>query len=117
MATPSGTHSQGPEHDDLWLYLFDGPFRDRAAFDDHLETKAVVGRSSLFRHVDQASNGRGGHAALMRIEPAHRVIEVGNILYTPALQRTEGGYGSHVSAGPAYFRDLGTGAMSGNATR
>ena len=24
----------------------------------------------------------------MRIEPPHRVIEVGSILYTPALQRT-----------------------------
>jgi RimJ/RimL family protein N-acetyltransferase len=26
----------------------------------------------------------------LRIEPSHRVIEVGNILYTPRLQRTRG---------------------------
>ena len=26
----------------------------------------------------------------MRIEPVHRVIEVGNILFTPSLQRTRG---------------------------
>lgn len=27
----------------------------------------------------------------MRIEPAHRCLEVGNILYTPVLQQTPGG--------------------------
>ena len=31
-----------------------------------------------------------GYQTFLRIEPPHRVIEVGNILYTPALQRTIG---------------------------
>jgi RimJ/RimL family protein N-acetyltransferase len=31
-----------------------------------------------------------GYASYLRIEPSHRVIEVGNILYTPRLQRTRG---------------------------
>ena len=30
----------------------------------------------------------GGWASLMRIKPAHGVIEVGNVLFSPALQRT-----------------------------
>ena len=34
--------------------------------------------------------GPTGRAALMRIEPAHRVIEVGGIVYSPRLQRTRG---------------------------
>jgi RimJ/RimL family protein N-acetyltransferase len=40
--------------------------------------------------VDRASGRAVGRAALMRIEPLHRVIEVGSILFTPPLQRTRG---------------------------
>ena len=29
-----------------------------------------------------------GHASYMRIEPKHRVIEVGGIMYGPSLRRT-----------------------------
>ena len=36
----------------------------------------------------RASGGAVGYAAYMRIEPVHRVIEVGSILYTPRLQQT-----------------------------
>ena len=38
--------------------------------------------------VDKATGEAVGHATFMRIEPVHRVIEVGNILFTPALQRS-----------------------------
>ncbi len=44
----------------------------------------------LFAILDKS--GRAvGHATYMRIDPANRVIEVGNILYTPALMRTPAG--------------------------
>ena len=43
-----------------------------------------------FAIVDRRSGGATGRAALMRIEPAHRVIEVGSIVYSPRLQRTRG---------------------------
>jgi RimJ/RimL family protein N-acetyltransferase len=32
-----------------------------------------------------------GYQTFLRIDPPNRVIEVGNILYTPAMQRTAGG--------------------------
>ena len=36
----------------------------------------------------QRSGSAVGYASFMRIEPVHRVIEVGSILYTPRLQQT-----------------------------
>jgi len=80
----------GPDNDALWTYLFDGPFRDRAAFDRALERKATSEDPLFFVIADRASRRATGLAALMRIEPTHRVIEVGSILYTRALQRKRG---------------------------
>jgi len=82
--------SAGPENDSLWAYLFDGPFRDRASFDRALEQKAASEDPLFFAIVNRASARASGLAALMRMEPKHRVIEVGSILYTRALQRTRG---------------------------
>jgi RimJ/RimL family protein N-acetyltransferase len=81
----------GPEHDALWPYLFDGPYPDRDAFDRALRQKADSADPLYFTIVDVASATAVGWAALMRIVPADRVIEVGSIIYSPALQRTRGG--------------------------
>jgi RimJ/RimL family protein N-acetyltransferase len=43
----------------------------------------------------------------MRIEPAHRVIEVGSILYSPALQRTRGATEAMYLLARYVFDDLG----------
>src|SRR5206468_942440 len=79
-----------PEHDALWTYMFDGPFADRAAFDESLARLAASADPLYSAIVDRASSRAAGRAALMRIEPAHRVIEVGSIVYSPRLQRTRG---------------------------
>ncbi len=98
---------RGPENDGLWRYLFAGPFPDRAALLEHLATKAASDDPLLFAIVDQASGKAVGHAAYMRIEPAHRVIEVGNILYAPALQRTPGATEAMFLMARHAFEDLG----------
>src|SRR5258707_466796 len=82
--------TRGSENDALWAYLFVGPFTDRAEFNAHLITRAASDDPLSFAIIDNASNRAVGIAALMRIEAEHRVIEVGSILYTPALQRTRG---------------------------
>ena len=82
--------SGGPSNDGLWAYLFDGPFHDRPSFDRALERKAASEDPLFFSIVDHRSSRATGVAAFMRIEPPHRVIEVGSILYTKALQRTRG---------------------------
>ena len=42
----------------------------------------------FFAILDNPSGKAVGYASYMRIEPVHRVIEVGSILYTPRLQQT-----------------------------
>lgn len=98
---------RGPEHDDLWLYLFDGPFRDRASFDDALARKAASEDPLCYAIVDRAAGRAAGYAAYLRIEPAHRVIEVGGILFTPLLQRTRGATESMYLMARHAFEDLG----------
>jgi RimJ/RimL family protein N-acetyltransferase len=81
----------GPENEPLWRYLFDGPFYDRATFDRAMQRKAASEDPLFFAIVDRASGRASGLASLMRIDPVHRVIEVGSIVYTRALQKTPGG--------------------------
>jgi len=80
--------TRGEAGDQLWLYLFEGPFLERAAFDLHLQRAAASEDPLFFAILDRASGDAAGYAAYMRVEPAHQVIEVGSILYTPRLQRT-----------------------------
>lgn len=71
-----------------WTYLFVGPFPDFTSYRDYL-VKATAGNDPLHHAIiDLASGKPVGTAALMRIDPAHGVIEVGHITYSPRLQRT-----------------------------
>jgi RimJ/RimL family protein N-acetyltransferase len=81
-----GTRGEAGER--LWQYLFEGPFPDRAAFDLHLQRIAASEDPLFFAILDSAAGRAVGYASYMRIEPIHRVIEVGSILYTPRLQQT-----------------------------
>ena len=80
--------TRGEAGDRLWQYLFEGPFADRAAFDIHLQRIAASEDPLFLAILDNASGRAVGYASYMRIEPVHRVIEVGSILYTPRLQQT-----------------------------
>ena len=94
-------------HDGLWTYLFEGPFADRAASDASMQSMAASQDPLYYAIVDRRSGLAVGRAALMRIEPAHRVIEVGSILYTPRLQRTRGATEAMYLMARYVFEDLG----------
>lgn len=79
--------TSGHDRDPLWLYLGDGPFSDFDAFRKSIEAKATSPEAVFFAILD-ADGRAAGYASLMRIEPLHRVVEVGNILYGPRLQKT-----------------------------
>src|ERR1700751_4803146 len=97
----------GPEREDLWRYLFDGPYRDQAAFDERLKQMAAS-RDPLFFTILENPTGRPvGYASYLRIEPAHRCIEVGSILFTPVLQRTPGATEAMYLMARHVFEDLG----------
>lgn len=68
--------------------MHDGPFADRAEFDEMLRRTAASPDPLHYAIVLRASGLAVGRAALMRIDPTHRVIEVGAIVYAPSLQRT-----------------------------
>jgi len=74
-------------HDAIWTYLPPGPFSDPAEFDAHI-AECELNKERIFYAVVDADGRAVGVLSLMEIRPAMRVIEVGNIVYSPALQRT-----------------------------
>lgn len=71
-----------------WTYLGYGPFGDVNSYRSWVE-KSGTSNDPLFYAILEYDTRRAlGVAALMRIDPAHGVIEVGNIKYAPPLQRT-----------------------------
>ena len=68
-------------------YLFEAPI-DRAAFQTWLEGRAASEDPRLFVVIDTATGRVEGRQCLMRIEPAHGAIEIGSILWGPAIARS-----------------------------
>lgn len=99
--------ASGAGNEGLWLYLFDGPFYERAPFDVNLERKAASEDPLFYAIVDNARGEAAGHVALMRMDMTHRVIEVGSILYLPSLQRTAGATEAMYLMAKYVFEDLG----------
>ena len=78
-----------------WTYLFVERPADAQTFHAHLEKAAASNDPLHYTVVDLVPGpfeGKAvGTAALMRIEPAHGVIEVGSITWSPRLKRTRAG--------------------------
>jgi RimJ/RimL family protein N-acetyltransferase len=73
--------------DQLWTYMWYGPFAKREDFQAFAETLAKREDPFAFAIIDNSSNVLGV-ATLMEIRPANRVIEVGGIFYSKALRHT-----------------------------
>ena len=122
-------------HDDLWTWLAEGPFLTEAALRQSIQQKQA-GTSAVFLAIIPAESsipeGAGafmplkegekarpsgpgtscaakaaGWASYMRMEPAHGVIEVGNIMLSPALQRTRAATEAMYLMARHVFEDLG----------
>jgi len=100
-------YSHGPGRDEVWTYLFNGPFKDAAEFAADVEAKAKAADPFYFAVLDVRDGRPLGYQSLMRIDPAHRVIETGGIMYTPALQRTAGATEAQYLFARYVFDDLG----------
>ncbi len=99
--------SHGPDRERLWRYLPERPFSSREAF---LECLAEWERSAdplFFAIVDNLSRTAVGMAAYLRFELAHRSIEVGQILYSAALQRTRGATEAMYLMARGAFEEMG----------
>jgi len=76
-------------HGRIWTYMSSyGPFADFPAFSAWVGSRLPLDDPYSYAVVDKS--GRAvGIAALMEIRPVMRSIEVGHIVYSPALQRTQ----------------------------
>lgn len=72
----------------LWDYLPYGPFGIEAEFSEWFRGSLAAEDLEFFAVVPKASGLPAGMLALMRDEPAHRVVEVGHVWFGPELQRT-----------------------------
>jgi RimJ/RimL family protein N-acetyltransferase len=71
-----------------WTYLFNGPFADAASHRAWIEQAAASPDPMHHAVIDQATGRATGTYSLMRIDPPNGVIEVGNVTFSPLLQRT-----------------------------
>jgi RimJ/RimL family protein N-acetyltransferase len=91
----------------VWTYLFDGPYSSLNEFRANIEAKARSADPLFFAVIDNATGRAVGYQTFLRIDPPNRVIEVGNILYTPAIQRTAGATEAQYLFARYVFDELG----------
>ena len=75
-------------HDELWTWLPDGPYNSEADLRRAVELRQAASSALFLAIIPAETCEAAGWASYMRMEPAHGVIEVGSILYSPSLQRT-----------------------------
>lgn len=75
-------------HDSIWTYIStDGPFSSATEFAGFIAKRAAADDPYAYAIIDRSGHALG-YFTLMEIRPEMRVIEVGHVLYSPALQRT-----------------------------
>lgn len=82
--------SQASHSAERFRYLFEEAAKDREQFQAWLEKVQASEDPLFFAVVDKASGKAVGRQTLMRIDPNHGVIEIGNIYWGPALSRRPG---------------------------
>ncbi len=80
---------KGEENVGLFTYLFDDPYPSFESFKEAVSTKYLSADPMFLAIIENATSRPVGWASLMRIDATHRVVEVGNILFSPRLQRTK----------------------------
>jgi RimJ/RimL family protein N-acetyltransferase len=94
-------------HDDVWTYISkDGPFTGADEFAAFIAMRAAANDPYAYAIVDRTGQAVG-YLTLMEIRPEMRVIEVGHVLYSPALQRTPLGTEAQYLAARYAFETLG----------
>jgi RimJ/RimL family protein N-acetyltransferase len=73
--------------DAVWTWLADGPYDSEQDLAKALELKEH-GATARFFAILPAGSHAVGYASYMRIDAPNGVIEVGNVMFSPALQQT-----------------------------
>jgi RimJ/RimL family protein N-acetyltransferase len=94
-------------HDRIWTYIStDGPFANPEEFAAFIARRAAASDPYAYAIIDP-SDRAVGYVTLLRIVPEMRVIEVGHVLYSPALQRTPLGTETQYLLARYIFETLG----------
>ncbi len=102
-------------HDEVWAWLADGPYASEADLRRAVEEKQSPaaeekqnGAHAVFLAIVPAMSAVAeGYASYMRMDPLNGVIEVGNILLSPSLQRTTAATEAMYLMARHVFEDLG----------
>jgi len=94
-------------HDELWRWFADGPWADEASLRQALQAKQGDPAFVFFAILPAPSGRIAGYASLMRMDPRNGVIEVGNVMFSPALQRTRAATEAMYLMARHVFEDLG----------
>ncbi|WP_192362653.1 GNAT family N-acetyltransferase [Mesorhizobium mediterraneum] len=94
------------ERDAIWAEMKVGPFDSVESFWAHVG-ELLNDRSRTFLTLRTSAAGRVGWLCLMEARPAHRVIELGYVLFAPALQQTIAASESFFLIMRHIFDDLG----------
>jgi RimJ/RimL family protein N-acetyltransferase len=74
--------------DQVWAYLGDGPYEEESDLAAALHAKEIGSAARFFAILPKTTGKAAGYASFMRIDAPNGVIEVGNVLFSPQLQRT-----------------------------
>jgi RimJ/RimL family protein N-acetyltransferase len=72
----------------LWTYMVVGPFNSKDDFRAWLESVCSTDDPLFHAIIDLSTDKAVGVAAYMRMQPVMGVIEIGNITYSPRIQKT-----------------------------
>jgi len=94
-------------HDPVWDFLADGPYGSEAELKAALALKETGTAARFFALIPAVTSQAAGYASYMRMDPANGVIEVGNVMFSPALQRTPAATEAMYLMARHIFEDLG----------
>jgi RimJ/RimL family protein N-acetyltransferase len=97
-----------PGAEDRFRYLYETPpDDDPASFQAWLDQACASADPMFWAVIDRATGRAEGRQSLMRIDPAHGVIEVGHILWGPAIGRSRIATEALLLFARHVFQDLG----------
>ncbi len=95
------------EHEPLWTWMPDGPYATEATLRQSIEAKQSAADAVFLALIPASAGVAAGYASYMRIDPKNGVVEVGNILLSPVLQRTTAATEAMSLMARHVFEDLG----------
>ncbi|MGW1771108.1 GNAT family N-acetyltransferase [Streptomyces sp. NPDC002104] len=99
-------YSSGADDRD-WTYMFTGPFAEEKDYRRYAEEAAASADPRHYAVIDLARGTAVGTLALMRQDPDHGVVEVGNVMFSPLMKRSPLSTEAQFLAMRHAFDDLG----------